>query len=140
MRLRVEVSGSESNVGRGSDCGPEGAPLDFDFISERRRYALGSLRQRMRSQTSNQIDNPNVEHVRQDLERLECDIALSPLDLPDVCPVQARAVREHILGPPLFDPECPHLRSDLFLDGLHQCGASLVLPILVITSRMRRTQ
>jgi hypothetical protein len=53
-----------------------------------------------------------------------------------VRPVQASAIGKHVLGPAVLPTESTHFRPDLLLDGLHQqqCGASLVLTILVITS------
>lgn len=87
-------------------------------------------------ESSDQIDNPNAQCVGQGLERLERDIALPALDFSDMRPVQAGLVGEQILRPAVFLAQRTDLRPDLFLDGLHQkqCGASLVLSILVITS------
>jgi hypothetical protein len=87
-------------------------------------------------QPPNQILDPHVQGVRQDFERLEGDVALPALDPANVRAVQAGAVGEHVLGPSVLFAQRAHLRPDLLLDGLHQqqCGASLVLTILVITS------
>jgi len=81
-----------------------------------------------RSETLYQIHNPHAQR----------DVALAPLDLTDVRPVEAGLVGEHVLRPALLLPQRAHLRPDLFLDGLHQeqFGASLFLTILVITSRL----
>ena len=102
------------------------------------RLRLHELKQDWESlQPADQIHYPHVQRVGQDLERLEGDVALAAFDFADVRTVQTGLVREHVLRPALPHTQRTHVRPDLLLDGLHQkqCGASLVLSILVITSR-----
>jgi hypothetical protein len=89
----------------------------------------------MPSKPADQILDPNVQRVRKYFECLKGDVALAALDLANVSAVQTGAIREDVLGPPVLFAQRTHLRPDFLLDGLHQkqCGASLVLTILVKT-------
>ena len=93
-------------------------------------------------QSLHQIHNAAFQRVSNCLQRLKADVALAPLDFPDVSPVQAGFIGENILGPTLLLPQRPHFGPDLLLDVLHQkqFEATLFLTILVITSRFLARQ
>jgi hypothetical protein len=50
---------------------------------------------------------------------LERHVRFASLDLSDVRPVQAGAVRQHVLGPTTFETESSHRRPKLPIEGSH---------------------
>jgi hypothetical protein len=70
-------------------------------------------------ETFHQVNNFDGQRVRNDLERLNGDVALAPLYFPDMGAIQPRPIRKHILRPPVLESKRPHLRPDLLLDVLH---------------------
>lgn len=89
-----------------------------------------------RLQPLHEVGETAAQRVGNGLERLKRHVALAPLNLADVRPVQARLVGEDILGPAALQAQCPNGRPKLLLNVLHQKQfvGSLVLGILVITS------
>src|SRR5258708_7514235 len=90
----------------------------------------------MRLQPLHQISDADLQRIGDRLERLNRDVALAPLDLADMRPMQAGLVGEYVLGPAALEAQRPDGRAELLLNVLHQkqFAGSLVLGILVITS------